>query len=388
MDTKKLNVMVLYGGVSPEHEVSIISALQVMNALKESGHYVLPIYISKQGTWHRGDNRFLDPLFYKDLQKVSKLGTITVLPANRDIHLIKKGLLGFGAEETAIDVAFPVFHGQNGEDGSVQGLLELANIPFVGSGVLGGAIGMDKYVSKRIAESLGVRVAKDFLITEDVQKNNEVSEIVKKIGFPLYVKPVNLGSSIGVTRVEKIQDLNNALEVAFCYDNRVLLEEEINFDKEVNISIMGNNPYVLSVTEQPVASGKTLSFDDKYLSDSGKSKGMASLKRLIPAPVSASQLKTIQEWAEKFFAAINGKGLARLDFMIDKKGQVYFNEINTIPGSLAFFLWEKSGYPFPKLVDHLLKLAIESWNSKQQKISTFESNILEKIGSGGLKGKA
>lgn len=383
-----MNVLVLYGGVTPEHEVSIISAIQVMSALVEAGHQVLPVYISKQGTWHRGDKRFLDPLFYKDLQKVSSSGTSTILPANKDLHLLKRGLFGYGAEEFSIDVVFPVFHGQNGEDGSIQGLLELANLPYVGSGVLGGAVGMDKFVTKRLTESLGIKVAKDFLITKGDQNEKEIAKEAKKIGFPLYVKPANLGSSIGVTRVEKISDLNNALEVAFCYDNRVLLEEAIEFDKEVNISIMGNNPYILSVPEQPVSSGKTLSFNDKYLSDSGKSKGMASLKRLIPAPISPTQLGTIQEWASKIFGAINGKGLARVDFMISKKGDIVFNEINTIPGSLAFFLWEKSGYPFPKLVDHLLHLAVESWKSKQQKTFTFESNILEKVGNGGLKGKA
>ncbi|OGD81390.1 hypothetical protein A2572_01150 [Candidatus Collierbacteria bacterium RIFOXYD1_FULL_40_9] len=388
MHKNKYNVLVLYGGVAPEHEVSIITAIQVMNALLEAGHQVLPVYISKQGTWHKGDNRFLDPYFYKDLQKVSNSGVVTILPANKDIHLLKKGFLGFGAEESGVDVVFPVFHGQNGEDGTIQGLLELTNIPYVGSGVLGGAAGMDKFVTKRLAESLGVRVAKDFLVTKDVNNEKEIHLEARKIGFPLYVKPANLGSSIGVTRVEKLSDLDNALEVAFCYDNRVLLEEAIDFDKEVNISIMGNNPYTLSITEQPVASGKTLSFNDKYLSDSGKSKGMASLKRLIPAPISASQLKTIQDSATKIFGAINGKGLARVDFMIDKKGVVFFNEINTIPGSLAFFLWEKSGFPFSKLVDHLLELAIQSWDQKQQKVSTFESNILEKVGTGGLKGKA
>ncbi len=270
MTKSKLNVLVLYGGVAPEHEVSIISAIQAMNALVDAGHQVLPVYISKQGTWHKGDSRFLDPLFYKDLQKVSNAGTSTILPANKDLHLLKKSFLGFGAEEAEVDVVFPVFHGQNGEDGTMQGLLELANLPYVGSGVLGGAVGMDKFVTKRLAESLNVNVAKDFLVIKGVQSKNEIAKEAKKINFPLYVKPANLGSSIGVTRVEKLSDLNNALEVAFCYDNRVLLEEAIDFDKEVNISIMGNNPYTLSVPEQPVASGKTLSFNDKYLSDSGK----------------------------------------------------------------------------------------------------------------------
>lgn len=388
MTTQNKNILVIYGGVSPEHEVSVITAIQAMNALVEAGFTVTPFYISKKGEWYKGDKSFLNANIYSNLDKVKRSGKLSVLPANRDLRVLSKNWLSFSADETDIDVVFPIFHGQNGEDGTIQGLLELANLPYVGSGVLAGSAGMDKFVTKRIAESVGVDVTKDFLLTKGTFNKKEAVSLAKKIGFPLYVKPANLGSSIGITRVTTPAKFLEAVEVAFCYDDRVLVEEAIDLDKEINISVMGNNPYICSVAEQPIASSHTLSFEDKYVSNAKKTKGMASAKRLIPAPITDKELNTIQSWAKTIFSAINGKGLTRVDFMIDKKGKIYFNEINTIPGSLAFFLWDKSGYPFPKLVNHLVNLAIESWELKQNKISSFDSNILSDIASLGLKGKA
>lgn len=385
--SEKLNVMVVYGGVSPEHEVAIITAVQVMQALQKAGHTVHPVYISKSGQWYAGNQKYLDFNFYRDLNRAVTTGTQSLLPANRNITPLVKTWHGFSGTGTTIDLVFPVFHGQNGEDGTIQGLLELANLPYVGGGVLTGAAGMDKFVTKRIAESVGVPVAKDFLITRGTYKEKEALDLAKKLGFPLYVKPANLGSSIGITRVSKADKFIDAVEVAFCYDDRVLIEAAVDLEKEINISVMGNNPYEVSVTEQPIASGETLSFEDKYIANSKKEKGMASLKRIIPAPISKKDESLIQEYAKKIFEAINGKGLARVDFMIDK-GKIYFNEINTIPGSLAFYLWEKSGYPFDKLVSHLVDLALDSWKSKQKKITTFESNILAGLGKLGAKGKA
>lgn len=385
---KNLNIMVVFGGVSPEHEVAIITAVQAMNALKKEGFDVLPIYISKDGNWYKGDNRFLDFNFYKNLDKVVTSGKSFVLPANRNTHPLIKNWLGFSPVEEEVDVVFPIFHGQNGEDGTIQGLLELSNLPYVGGGVLTGSAGMDKFVTKRIAEGIGVNVVKDFLLTRGTFDKKDAMASAKKLGFPLYVKPANLGSSIGITRVSKTDKFIDAVEVAFCYDDRVLVEEAINLEREINISVMGNNPYEVSVTEQPIAKGETLSFEDKYLANSKKEKGMASLKRIIPAPISKTDEGLVQDYARKIFGAINGKGLARVDFMMDKKGKIYFNEINTIPGSLAFYLWDKSGYTFDKLVTKLVGLALESWQSKQSKTTVFESNILAGLGKLGTKGKA
>ncbi|MBI2325968.1 hypothetical protein HYU91_01125 [Candidatus Collierbacteria bacterium] len=203
----------------------------------------------------------------------------------------------------------------------------------------------------------------------------------------MFVKPIGLGSSIGLSKVDKKADLADALEVAFCYDNRVMIEEAIDDPQEVNIAIIGNDPYELSVTEQPVASGDVLSFDDKYVGEAGKGRGMASAKRYVPAKVDQKIIKEVEENALKFFRCIGGKGIARVDFLVDKKGVVYFNEINTMPGSLAFYLWEKTNLPFPKLVSRLVDLAISDWEAKQRLIRSFETNILSSFATGGIKGK-
>ncbi|KKT38858.1 MAG: D-alanine-D-alanine ligase [Candidatus Collierbacteria bacterium GW2011_GWF1_44_12] len=359
--------MVLYGGVSPEHEVAIISA----------------------GEWFMGGENYLKPDFYKDLEKVKSSGKQVILSANRGWGLMQKGLLGFAPVGVQIDVVFPVFHGSNGEDGTIQGLLELANLPYVFSGVLGGSAGMDKYVTKRVAEGLGMNVAPDKLVVREGWNESKLKTVLKEVKFPVFVKPATLGSTIGITRVEKPSELGDAIEVGFHYDDRVLVEDGIDLEKEVNISVLGNGPYEVSVTEQPVTKDKLLSFKDKYIaSSSSKTQGMASAKRMIPAPITKEQQATIEKWSRNIFRAINGKGLARVDFIIDEKGKVYFNEINTIPGSLSFYLWERSGYPFGKLVTKLIQLAEESWEEKQKKVTVFESNILAGLGRLGVKGKA
>jgi len=378
---KKKIVMVVYGGVSPEHEVAVITALQVMNALKDSGHTVMPVYISKEGNWFLGKDNYLNPDTYKDLIKTEKLGKRVILSPDRDFGLLSRWFFGFFPSEIQPDVIFPVVHGKNGEDGTLQGLFELANIPYVGCGVTASGVKIDKFVAKKAAESLGIKVIKDVLIGK-----GEAPDLTG-IKLPVFVKPIGLGSSIGLSKVDKKADLADALEVAFCYDNRVMIEEAIDDPREVNIAIIGNDPYELSVTEQSVASGEILSFDDKYIGEAGKSRGMASAKRYIPARVDQKIIKEVEESAVKFFRCIGGKGIARIDFLVDKKGMVYFNEINTMPGSLAFYLWEKTGLPFPKLVGRLVDLAISDWEMKQGLIRSFETNILSSFATGGIKGK-
>lgn len=378
---KAKNILVVYGGVSPEHEVAVITALQVMNALKEANFHVMPLYISKEGEWYLGDDRFLSPEAYKDLTKLGRMGKRAILSSDKNFGLLNKNFLGFGGLETQPEVVFPVVHGRGGEDGTLQGLFEMSGLPYVGCGVTASAIKIDKYIAKKIAAALGIGVLNDTLVVKGESPNFD------GLKFPVIVKPVGLGSSIGLTRVDKKSALDDALAVAFCYDSRVIIEEALEDPKEVNVSIIGNNPYKLSVTEQPVASGTLLSFEDKYVGEGGKSKGMASAKRLIPADISEKTQKEIEEAAVNFFRVVGGKGMARVDFMLDKKENIYFNEINTMPGSLAFYLWEKSGLPFPKLVTRLVELALEDFAEKQKLITTFESNILASFASKGLKGR-
>lgn len=377
---KSKRVLVVYGGVSPEHEVAVITALQVMNALKGAGHSVLPLYISKEGGWFLGNNEYLKPEIYKDLINVERRGKRVVLSPDKNFGLLVKNWLGFGSAEFQPDVIFPVVHGHGGEDGTLQGLFEMSGIPYVGCGVTVSGLKIDKYLAKRVAASLGIEVLPDALIVKSEKPD------LSKIKFPVMIKPVGLGSSIGLTLVKKKQQLTDALEVAFAYDQRVMVERALDDFSEVNVSILGNNPYKLSITEQPVSSGQILSFEDKYTGQGAKSKGMAGSKRYLPAKVPEKLIKKIEQEAIKLFRAIGGKGIARIDFMIDKKGKVYFNEINTMPGSLSFYMWEKVGVTFPKLVDELVTLALEDHNQKEALITTFESNILSNFAAQGIKG--
>jgi D-alanine-D-alanine ligase len=381
-------ILVMYGGVCPEHEVSIVTALQVMNALKESGFKVLPLYISKEGGWYVGGDRYLKPKNYKDLEEVKRQGRRVIVSPDRDWDLLAKGFLGFGGIKEQVDVVFPVFHGQLGEDGAIQGVLEHADLPYVGCGITASAVGMDKYVTKKVVESLGIKTVKDVLVTKAGWKKNkkEIEVQVNKLNWPVFIKPVRLGSSIGVEKLTKKKDLRDAIEVALRFDSRVLVEEAIVNPVEVNISILGNDPYRCSATEKPVVLADVLSFEDKYIGDGGKSKGMASAKRIIPAPVSGEMIKEIEKASLNIFRAMDGKGIARLDFMVDSKDKVYFNEINTLPGSLAFYLWEASGVSFGELVTKLVRLAEEDWKAKKKQVTIFNSNILAGFASSGAKG--
>ncbi len=374
--------MVVYGGVSPEHDVAVVTAWQVMHALKKAGFEVMPVYISKNGSWYLGDDKFLDSKSYQNSKLLLRGAKEIILSPETERGVLQKGLWNFGMTENQPDVIFPVVHGRGGEDGTLQGLFEMSGIPYVGCGVTASAVKIDKYLAKIIAKSIGIDVLADRLVT----KGETLSMAERKeIKYPVMVKPVGLGSSIGLSRVEKERDLEDALEVAFCYDRRVMIEEALSDFAEVNISIMGNGPYELSMTERPVASGEVLSFSDKYEGQT-KQKGMAGAKRLIPADQKPEVIKKIEKFTVDYFRAIGGKGIARIDFMVSKSGKIFFNEINTMPGSLAFYLWAASGVTFEELVTRLVNFALEEKESKKGLINTFESNILAGFANLGLKG--
>lgn len=389
----KIKVAVLFGGRSPEHEVSIITGIQVMNALNKSKYDVLPVYISKDGRWIIGDQSFLSPETFKNLDDViskNKQIFISFDPMNKGFISESKGLaLRRSLIAEKVDILFPTFHGRYGEDGSIQGFFEMAGIPYVGCDVQTSAIGMDKVVSKRVAASISIPVLDDFWIQNSFWKNNKkqfLDNIKKKLGFPVFVKPARLGSSIGITKAHNYKELEDALNVAFFYDTKVMVEKSLKNAKEVNISIMGNNPYEVSVCEMPVSSGEVLSFDDKYITKGRASKGMASAKRIVPAPIRKQTKKKIEDYAKRFFAEIGGQGLARIDFLVSKdEKQVYLNEINTLPGSVAFYLWKEVGVSFDALVDKMIQLGFERYNQKNKLVTTFRSNILAGF-HGGIKG--
>jgi D-alanine-D-alanine ligase len=277
-----------------------------------------------------------------------------------------------------IDVVFPAVHGTFGEDGTIQGLLEMSGIPYVGAGVTGSAVGMDKVLQKDILRQNGIPVPDyQLLLREDWEKTRKI-----KVKFPAVVKPANLGSSVAVTKVRNQKELEMAIDLAAQFDRRIIIEECLENVIEINCSVLGYKTLEASVCEQPVKSTDLLSYEDKYLKGS-KTKGMASLSRLIPAPIPTALTKKIQETAKKVFRILDASGVARIDFFVDvKKNKIWVCEINTLPGSISFYLWEKSGYPFPKLVDKLVELAYERFNDRKKTQYSFSSNLLQTLGKG------
>jgi len=381
----KINVAVFFGGRSPEHEISIITGIQVLNSLDVDKYNVLPIYVSKNGDWILGDKSFYKIDTFKKLDEiVRKYKSVYIAPIPKLGYLSstnKGNFLANAPEKIIIDVAFPVFHGKYGEDGAFQGLFEILDIPYVGSDVVASSVGMDKIVTKNIASGLGIPTPKGNWCNKTSWLKNPklvLSQLLKGVKFPVYVKPARLGSSIGITRVNNTKQLIEAVDVAFFYDSRVVVEEAIENAKEINISLLGRNPYKFSVCEQPMSSGVTLSFSDKYLSSGGTSMGMASLKRIVPAKIRKETEDKIRRYAEQFFAAIGGEGVVRIDFLVTKdEKQIYFGEANTIPGSLAFYLWKEKNLDFNKLADELITQALERQKEKDSLTTTFEGNVLE-----------
>lgn len=396
MNIKNKKIAVLFGGRAPEHEVSIITGIQALHALKNAGFETVPIYITKEGEWVIGDSSFFNPETFSNQKKaVYKRNRVLIIPfPHEENKLIEKPPL-FSLLKTIqtydIDVFFPCLHGRFGEDGSIQGLLELAGAVYTGCNQQASAVGMDKALSKHIARSIKIPTLEDIWITKkkfQANPSKTIQKVKNTIKFPAFVKPARLGSSIGIKKVNNTKDLKETLAVAFFYDTKVLIEKDLSNSKEINISIMGNNPYILSELEEPISEGSMLSFKDKYIPQKGRaSKGMASAKRIIPAPIKKKTKKLIENYTKKFFAEIDGTGIARVDYLVSKdEKKVYFNEINTLPGSLSFYLWKGKNMNFGKLVTKLVEYALERKKQRDTLTTTFKSNILESFkGQKGIK---
>lgn len=393
MASNKPKVAVLFGGRSTEHEVSIITGLQVLQNLDKNKYEAFPVYITKEGKWVTGDSRLEKVETYRDLSNVSRefknsfitpdalLGALVENPETSS-GLLKRPTI------TKIDVAVLCFHGGSGEDGGAQGLLDMAGIPYTGCGVLGSAVCMDKISTKLILKSADVPVVDGiFFLREewDKDKLSIIAQIEKELSYPIFVKPSNSGSTIGIGAASNKKELEEAIEVAKFYDRRLLAEQGVKNPKEANVSVMGYKTLELSEFEQPVSSGNFLSFQDKYLSGGGKSKGMASTKRLIPAPIKPATKELIGEYAKKAYRVLDCSGLVRIDFLLSQdEKEVYLNEVNTIPGSMSFYLWEPAGVPFTRMVEKLIEIARERHEDRSKTVRTFQSNILENFS--GAKG--
>jgi len=381
-----MNLAVMFGGKSCEHDVSVVTGLQAVENADQSKYHVIPVYITRDGVWYTGE-KLKDVKFIQafDPAKAERI-YIEPVPGGM-LRYIDGGGLFSKKSAVKIDAAILAFHGMNGEDGTVQGLLELAGIPYSSSGVLGSAVGMDKIAMRLCFKGMGLPVLPFQFYDRRYWSDNRESaadEIEKVLRYPLFVKPSNLGSSIGISRAENRQALMQAMDVAFHYDRRVIVENGVSDIMEVNCSVLGWGSSVeASVCEQPVTWETFLTFDEKYLRGKG-TKGMKSLSRIVPAPIPEDLTHRIQEMSKQVFMALDCKGTVRIDYIIDKgENLLYINEINTIPGSLAFYLWEESGVKFPALIDRLVALAKQAMNDRLGNDYAYNSDILSKFKSGG-----
>ncbi len=391
----KIRVGVFFGGKSVEHEVSVISAIQAFNAFDREKYDVIPVYITKDNEFYTGEyaGKIEE---YRDIPALIRKSTrVIVVNDGGRTKLVRYPMKKFGdSTEAEIDVAFPVVHGTNVEDGALQGYFQTLNIPYAGCDVVSSAVGMDKYVMKAVLKDNGIPVLDCVTVTAlEYAKDSDkiIDETEQKIGFPAIVKPINLGSSVGIKIGRDKDGLAEALDYAFTFSGRVLVERAITNLREINCSVCGDKDEAkASECEEPIGSDEILSFEDKYVSGGAKdskSSGMASLKRKIPADISKETREEIRSVAVKAFKCLGCSGVSRIDFMIDSdENKVYLNEINTIPGSLAFYLWESVGVKYPRLLDKMVSLALKRERELKNLNFTFKSNILAEAKLGGVKG--
>ena len=388
----KIKVGVIFGGETVEHEVSIITAVQAMEHMNQDKYEIVPIYISKDRIWYTG-NMLKEIDVYQDFNELKRYAKEVVLVKTKEGFCLQstKGL--FRRTITDIDIAFPIVHGNNAEDGTLQGYLDSVGIPYVGSRVLGSALGQDKVIMKQIFKDAKLPIV-DYIWFFDSEYADDCDKIfnkVEKLGYPVIVKPATLGSSVGISYVKDDNELANAIEEAMKYDIKVVVEKAVPNLVEVNCSVFGNYSHQeTSVIEEVTSDEELLTFADKYISGGkkkGPSKGMASASRIIPARISSELEEKIKETSKAAFKALNLSGVCRIDYLIDKKTKkFYINEPNTIPGSLSFYLWEPAGKKYMDLLDELITLAIKDYKNRARKIYSFESNILSNYGIKGAKG--
>jgi D-alanine-D-alanine ligase len=383
----KLTLGVIFGAESVEHEISIISAIQVMDALDQSRYNVVPIYISKDKHLYSG-NDLMNLNAYKELDKLIKSATpITLVRSNN--QLVCKSLKSniFFKQQT-IDLMIPVVHGSNAEDGTIAGYCQMLGVPYVGSDVISAAVGQDKIFFKHVLENSNLPVVPWFWF---YGKNYEKSKAgilnkAKELGFPVVVKPATLGSSIGIMLADDERSLTFAIESAMMYDRKILIEHAVSDLKEINCSVIyTKGQYKASPLEEVIKSDEILSYKDKY-EGSGKSKGIASTTRIIPAEIDEQLKLKIQNLAIQTCEVIGVAGVVRIDFLYDiHKNEVYINEINTIPGSLSFYLWKEEGIEFDQLLDMLIEAAIARLRDQERMIFSYETNLLANFKKPGNK---
>lgn len=390
----KKTLAVFFGGRSCEHDVSVITGHQAMENADKDQYDVFPVYIDRDGRWYTGDTLWDVKAFEAFSPASARQIYMEPFPDGGAVYEVKqkKGLFSGERKPIAhIDVALPAMHGMNGEDGTLQGFLELADVPFTSVGVMGSGLGMDKIAMRMVFRGADLPVL-PFMACERVRFLREpeavLTETEEKLPYPIFVKPCNLGSSIGISRATDRASLRTALEVAFSYDRRVIMEKGLDCI-EVNCSAMGfgGTPEV-SLVEQPLSSQELLSFGEKYLGKLSKASGMANLSRILPAPIGDDMTDRVRKLTSEIFTLLDCRGVVRIDYMIEKDtNQLYVNEINTIPGSFAYYLWEPLGISFSQLIDRIVEQAEAAWREKHANNYVYESPILTQFAGSAKGGK-
>ena len=400
----KIRIGVIFGGESVEHEVSIISAIQAMNKMDGEKYEIVPIYITKDRQWYTGEAlRDIDT--FQDIDLIQRYCKNIVL-YEKNGHFLLQNKKGFWKRTVSeIDMAFPIVHGTNVEDGVLQGYLQSIGIPFVGVDVYAAVVGQDKIFMKQIFSQEKIPIAPYvwFYDTEYQENRIEIIGRIEEMKYPVIVKPCTLGSSVGIMVAHNQEELIDALDSAITYDSRIVVEKVIDNLMEVNISVLGNyENQQVSAIEEVKKKNDFLTYADKYIGNGkvkgkvaskykGASKGMASASRVIPAPLSESLKKEVEEIAIQAFKSLKSSGVVRMDFLINKKtNKVYINEVNNIPGSLSFYLWSPVGKDYSELLDDMINIGIKDYKKRTNKVHSFDTNILqgfsEMNGNKGMKG--
>lgn len=394
----KLNIAVFFGGESVEHEVSIISAHQAIEALDKNKYNVIPVYVSKERKLYVSD-LLKDISNYKDLKHlISQCTQVSITSEDNRVVIrpVKPSL--FGPKELGtIDVAIPVMHGTNGEDGTIQGFFEMLKVPYAGCDLYGAAIGQDKVLQKNVLNDNNLPITNWFWVygSEMDTHQSEILDKVHRLIYPVIIKPARTGSSVGISIAHNNEEYLACFDEARQYDEKIITEKVVKPMREINCSVVGDSySCVASVLEEvsSVSQDELLSFSDKYLggSKSAKSegsKGMASTARIVPAPLTDEQTRLIQQLAKETFRVLGTSGVCRIDFLMDADTKkVYVNEINTIPGSLAFYLWKAAGVSFSELMDKLVELALDRERRRSKMTFSYETNILSNFSASSAKG--
>lgn len=391
----KIKIAIIFGGDSVEHEVSIISALQAMENIDEEKYEIVPIYITKDRHWYTGRIlRDMETYKYFDSMKKYMKEICLCRKENQVIAQKVKGI--FRKEITDIDVAFPIVHGKGIEDGSLAGYLETLGLPVVGPSVLGASVGQDKVMLKQVLKANNIKTPDYFWFYdyEYMINKDEIVKKVKKLGFPVIIKPANLGSTIGITVAHNEEELIKSIDVALEYETKIIAEKMVSNLLELNCAVLGNYEYQeTSLIAQMKTESEVLTFEDKYLrGGKGKKAGsktnsMSNSEFDIPAHISKEMENQIYEISKQTFKALNLKGVCRIDFLVDQKTkEIYVNEPNTIPGSLGFYLFKPKGKSYTELLNELISLSIKDYKNNQSKTTSFTSNILDNFNSAkGLK---